>query len=53
LGHPPFDDFFRFSVSAILFQGRALGVTVGCLLGMTPLLFLGKKKDESNEDKPA
>jgi hypothetical protein len=32
------------------FQGRALGVTLGCLLGMTPLLFLGKKKDESNEE---
>lgn len=32
------------------FQGRALGITLGCLLGMTPLLFLGKKKDESNEE---
>ncbi|XP_023710828.1 transmembrane protein 65 isoform X4 [Cryptotermes secundus] len=33
-------------------MGRALGVTLGCLLGMIPLLFLGKKKDESNEDEP-
>lgn len=33
-------------------MGRALGVTIGCLLGMTPLLFLGKKKDESDEAEP-
>lgn len=33
-------------------MGRALGVTIGCLLGMIPLLFLGKKKDESDEEQP-
>ncbi|KAJ9594020.1 hypothetical protein L9F63_014580 [Diploptera punctata] len=33
-------------------MGRALGVTLGCLLGMTPLLFLGKSKDEKHEEEP-
>ncbi|GFG37091.1 hypothetical protein Cfor_05760 [Coptotermes formosanus] len=33
-------------------MGRALGVTLGCFLGMTPLLFVGKKKDESDEEEP-
>ena len=35
--------------------GRALGVTIGCLLGMFPLLFFSskeKKKEEKAEEKP-
>ena len=31
--------------------GRALGVTIGCLLGMTPLLFLNTKSDGEDEDE--
>ncbi|XP_069686032.1 transmembrane protein 65 isoform X2 [Periplaneta americana] len=33
-------------------MGRAMGVTLGCLLGMLPLLFLGKKIDDSKEEEP-
>ena len=28
--------------------GRALGVTIGCILGMFPLLFFSKKADEED-----
>jgi len=36
--------------------GRAIGVTIGCLLGMFPLLFFSKKekaesKEESTKEK--
>lgn len=30
--------------------GRVLGVTLGCLLGMCPLLFKNKLKDEKKEE---
>jgi len=36
--------------------GRALGVTIGCLLGMFPLLFFSSKKEpeeDSGEEKLA
>lgn len=31
--------------------GRVLGVTLGCLLGMCPLLFLNKKQKDSGENE--
>ena len=36
--------------------GRAIGVTIGCLIGMFPLLFLGgreeaKEQEEAEEEK--
>lgn len=32
--------------------GRVLGVTLGCILGMVPLLFFRRsEKDETNEEK--
>ncbi|XP_066997919.1 transmembrane protein 65 isoform X5 [Anabrus simplex] len=31
--------------------GRVIGVTIGCLLGMIPLLFLGKKNGESEKQE--
>ncbi|XP_026677438.1 uncharacterized protein LOC103506630 [Diaphorina citri] len=30
--------------------GRTLGVTIGCLLGMTPLLFISAKEDEKSDN---
>lgn len=30
--------------------GRVLGVTLGCILGMCPLLFLNKKQKEDSEN---
>ena len=30
-------------------MGRALGVTIGCLLGMFPLLFLGGREEEETK----
>lgn len=38
------------------FQGRILGITIGCLIGMTPLLFMDldkKKKDDEGEAEGA
>lgn len=32
------------------FQGRVIGITVGCILGMIPLLF---KDDKAEKDKPS
>lgn len=32
-------------------QGRALGVTIGCILGMFPLMFHRNKDAETNEKK--
>lgn len=36
-----------------IFQGRLIGIVVGCLLGMSPLLFLSKSDDTDtpNDDK--
>lgn len=31
--------------------GRALGVTIGCLLGMFPLLFFNNKEKKSEDEK--
>jgi hypothetical protein len=31
------------------FQGRAIGVALGCLLGMLPLMFLPTKKKKHSE----
>ena len=31
------------------FQGKAVGVAIGCLLGMFPLLFLKDKLDQDKE----
>lgn len=39
---------FFFSTS---FKGRCGGVTIGCLLGMLPLLFMNTNKDKDNKDK--
>ncbi|CAB0008930.1 unnamed protein product [Nesidiocoris tenuis] len=33
--------------------GRVIGVTIGCILGMTPLLFINKVPDKTPEEKPA
>lgn len=33
----------------IHFQGRILGITIGCLIGMTPLLFIDTDKDKKKE----
>lgn len=42
----------------IIIQGRVLGITIGCLLGMCPLLFMkyptkdeNKKKESDGESK--
>lgn len=32
-------------------MGRVIGVTVGCILGMVPLLFIGNDKDNDKQDK--
>lgn len=32
-------------------QGRVIGITVGCLLGMIPLIFMKDKKDKDAEKK--
>lgn len=32
-------------------QGRVLGITVGCILGMIPLLFFKNKDTKEEEDK--
>ena len=32
--------------------GRALGVTIGCLLGMFPLLFFKNKEKKTDDEKP-
>jgi len=34
----------------ITFQGRVVGITVGCLLGMWPLCFMEEKKDNEDVD---
>ncbi|CAD7085874.1 unnamed protein product [Hermetia illucens] len=31
--------------------GRIIGITAGCLIGMFPLLFMDKKKDDDEEDE--
>lgn len=33
-----------------LVQGRALGITVGCILGMMPLYFMNKKPKVQSSD---
>lgn len=37
----------------IFVQGRVLGITVGCLLGMIPLIFLKEKEEGSEIDAKA
>ena len=34
-------------------QGRVIGVTVGCILGMTPLLFIGGPKTDDTTTNSA
>lgn len=36
----------------LLLQGKAIGVSIGCILGMFPLLFLSDDDDEE-KDKEA
>lgn len=45
--------FLLFFTNIILFplQGRALGVTIGCILGMFPLMFRHNKESEVDEKK--
>lgn len=31
-------------------QGRVIGITVGCLIGMFPLLFMNKDKEALKEE---
>ena len=33
-----------------IFQGRCLGVMLGCLLGMIPLLFLNQEEKQTEEN---
>lgn len=33
----------------LLLQGKAIGVSIGCILGMFPLLFLSDDDDEDKE----
>lgn len=34
-------------------QGRVLGITVGCLLGMLPLMFMKEKEKGEKKEKEA
>lgn len=34
-----------------LLQGRVFGITLGCLLGMVPLLFMKDKKDAKPKEE--
>lgn len=38
-------------ICVLFFQGRVFGITVGCLLGMLPLMFIKEKKETSPDDK--
>lgn len=38
---------------AFVFQGRILGITIGCLIGMTPLMFIDSDKDKEKTKKEA
>lgn len=42
-------------IQFVQFQGRILGITIGCIIGMTPLLFMDgdKKSKDSEEGKEA
>jgi len=35
----------------MLFQGKAVGVTIGCILGMIPLFFFEKETDDKEESQ--
>lgn len=36
-----------------LLQGRVIGITVGCLIGMFPLLFIKKEAPKGEEEEEA
>lgn len=36
---------------SLILQGRVIGITVGCLIGMFPLLFMNKDKEASKEEE--
>lgn len=41
---------FFFFVSITSQQGRVLGIVVGCLLGMIPLIFMKNKDEEEGKE---
>ena len=46
--HIIFQKFDEFSF-LILSQGRGIGIAIGCILGMFPLLFIDPVDDEEKE----
>lgn len=45
--------FDKLNLSFVSFQGRILGITIGCLIGMTPLLFMDTDKDKKKKEEEA
>lgn len=48
--------YYKYEIDCFILnvlQGRGVGVTIGCLLGMLPLLFMNKESENKESSEKA